>query len=98
LRVEGYRKKFKEVHGPEYDPSQHDIDIEVVVLLGESQKKGRLWRGDGSIPKHRIPKLSEVRARRTSSQPGIERRAQHAVEMLNQFKEDQGTMQVCLLH
>lgn len=82
LKVGGYSEKFKDVNGPDSDPRSWDIDPEVAVLAGEGLRNGRLLIGDGSIPKKDIPKLSTVRASRTSSKPGIEHRPQPVMRLI----------------
>ena len=52
------------IHGPEYDPSTHDLDGEVVMRAGGGKKPGQLWIGDGTIDTASTPTLSQIRARR----------------------------------
>jgi len=61
----------RQVHGPEYDPSAHDLDGEVVMRAGGGKKHGRFWIGDGTIDTATTPTLSQIRARSTSSSPVI---------------------------
>jgi hypothetical protein len=79
LRLDGYTKNFKEVHGPESESCQEPFDVEVAMLAGGSLKNGWLWVSDGSVPIENLPTLSELRASRTSSQPAIERHPQPVV-------------------
>ena len=55
----------------ESNPASQEIDVEVLALAGEGSKNGQLWIGGGTIPKENIPKLSQLRASRTRSQPDI---------------------------
>ena len=43
---------------PEYDPSAHDLDGEVVMRAGGGKKHGRFWIGDGTIDTASTPTLS----------------------------------------
>ncbi|XP_062179112.1 uncharacterized protein LOC133883711 isoform X2 [Phragmites australis] len=61
----------KEVHGPDFDPSEHDLDGEVVMRAGGGKKHGRFWIGDGTLDTATTPSLSQLRAQSTSSGPGI---------------------------
>ena len=59
------------VHGPEYDPSAHDLDGEVVMRAGGGKKHGQFWISDGTIDTASTPTLSQIRARSTGSSPAI---------------------------
>ena len=48
-RLDGYTSMAREVHDPEYDPSAHDFDGEVVMRVGGGKKHDRFWIGDGTI-------------------------------------------------
>ena len=48
-RLDGYTSMARVVHGPEYDPSAHDLDGEVVIRAGGGKKHGQFWIGDGTI-------------------------------------------------
>ncbi|XP_072150762.1 uncharacterized protein [Setaria viridis] len=39
--LDGYTSMARAVHGPEYDPSAHDLDGEVVMRTGGGKKHGR---------------------------------------------------------
>ena len=39
-RLDGYTSMARAVHGPEYDPSTHDLDGEVVMTAGGGKKHG----------------------------------------------------------
>ena len=43
---------------PEYDPSAHDLDGEVVMRAGGGKKHGRFWIGDDIIDTASTPTLS----------------------------------------
>ena len=57
-RLDGYTSMARVVHGPEYDPSTHDLDGEVVMRAGGGKKHGRFWIGDGTIDTASTPTLS----------------------------------------
>ena len=40
-RLNGYTSMARVIHGPEYDPSAHDLDGEVVMRAGGGKKHGR---------------------------------------------------------
>jgi hypothetical protein len=64
--TEACKKKYEE----DYNPSEHDIDTDIVMALGGGNKHGRLWIGDGIIDSYSL-RLADVRARRTESDPHI---------------------------
>ena len=70
-RLDGYTSMVRAVHVPEYDPSAHDLDGEVVMRAGGGKKHGWFWIGDGTIDTASIPTLSQIRAWSTSSSPAI---------------------------
>ena len=70
-RLDGYTSMAKVVHGPEYDPSAHDHDGEVVMRAGGGKKHGRFWIGDDTIDLASTPTLSQIRAWSTGSSPAI---------------------------
>ena len=70
-RLDGYTSMAKEIHGQDFDPSEHDIDGEVVMMAGGGKKHGRFWIGDGTLDTASTPSLSQLRARSTSSGPAI---------------------------
>ena len=70
-RLDGYTSMVRVVHGPEYDPSAHDLDGEVVMRAGGGKKHGRFWIGDGTIDTAGTPTLSQIQARSTGSSPAI---------------------------
>ena len=55
--LDGYTSMARVVHGPEYDPSAHDLDGEVVMRAGGGKKHGRFWIGDGTIDTASTPTL-----------------------------------------
>ena len=61
----------RQVCGPKYDLSAHDLDGEVVMRAGGGKKHGRFWIGDGTIDTASTPTLSQIRARSTGSSPAI---------------------------
>ena len=70
-RLDGYTSMARAVHGPEYDPSAHDLDGEVVMRAGGGKEHGRFWIGDDTIDTPSTPILSQIQARSTSSSPAI---------------------------
>jgi len=72
-RLEGYTSMARQVRGPEYDPSAHDLDGEVVMRAGGGKKHGWFWIGDGIIDTVSTPTLSQIRARSTGSSSAIRR-------------------------
>ena len=73
--LDGYTSMARAVHGPEYDPSTHDLDGEVVMRVGGGKKLGWFCIGDGTIDTASTPTLSQIRARSTSSSPAIRPRS-----------------------
>ena len=70
-RHDGYTSMARQVHGPEYNLSAHDLDGEVVMRVGGGKKHGRFWIGNDTIDTVSTPTLSQIRARSTSSSPTI---------------------------
>ena len=70
-RLDGYTSMARVVHGPEYDPSAHDLDGEVVMRAGGGKKHGRFWIGDSITDTASTHTLSQIRAWTTSSSPTI---------------------------
>jgi hypothetical protein len=66
-----YTSMAREVHGQEYDPTQEDLDAEIVMKVGGGKKHGRYWICDGAIDSSSTPTLSQIKARQTSSSAGI---------------------------
>ena len=73
-KIRGYVEVFEEVHGPGVDPSQHDLDVEVVVRAGGGKKHGRLVFGNGTIDPSTAPSLPHLKATSTSSSASIRSR------------------------
>jgi len=48
------------VHGPEYDPSTEDLDVEIVIRVGQGKKHGWIWHGDSIIYSSSVPSLSQI--------------------------------------
>jgi hypothetical protein len=63
-----YTEACKQKYGEDYNPSEHDIDTDIVMALRGGKKHGRLWIGDGIIDSSSL-RLADVRARRTESDP-----------------------------
>ena len=66
-----YTEAGRQVHGPDWDPSAHDLDGELIMKVGGGKKHGRYWIGDSLIDTASTPTLAQIRARSTSSSPAI---------------------------
>jgi hypothetical protein len=64
-----YRDVGKAVNGEDFNPSQHPIDPELVMIAGGGRPHGSIAIGDGLIRSSRT--LREIKARQTSSCPEI---------------------------
>ena len=71
---DNYCKKFKEVYGEDKNPLTEPFDPHVAMLVGQGKLNGRPYIGGASFNSSGLPTLAEIRARRTSSAPEIERR------------------------
>jgi hypothetical protein len=89
-RIAEYTKACKQKYGEDYNPSEHDIDTDIVMALGGGKKHGRLWIGDGIIDSFSL-RLADVRARRTESDPQIRARQSVGMGRLN-------ALEVCTSH
>jgi hypothetical protein len=74
-RLTEYTSMAREVHGPDFDPTTEDLDVEVVMRVGGGKKHGRYWIADSAIDPSSAPTLSQIQARSTSSSPAIRPRA-----------------------
>jgi hypothetical protein len=70
-RLQEYTAMAQEVHGPEYDPSTKQIDLDMLMRVGGGKRHGRYWIADGAIDSSSTPTLSQARARSTGSSPAI---------------------------
>jgi hypothetical protein len=70
-RIAEYTEACKQKYGEDYNPSEHDIDTDIVMALGGGKKHGRLWIGNGIIDSSSL-RLADVRARRMESDPRYE--------------------------
>jgi hypothetical protein len=66
-----YTSVARLIHGPEYDPSTHDLDGEIIMRVGQGKKHGRFCLGDDVLDMASTPNLSTIRARSTSASPAI---------------------------
>jgi hypothetical protein len=71
LRIAEYTEACKQKYGEDYNPSEHDINTNIVMALGGGKKHVRLWIGDDIIDSSSL-RLADVRARRTESDPRYE--------------------------
>jgi len=62
-----YTEVGRQVHGPDWDPSAHDLDGELIMKLGGGKKHGRYFIGEGTLDTASTPTLSQIRARTTDS-------------------------------
>ena len=77
-----YCAKFKQVHGETSDPMTSPFDPKVAMLAGQGMLNGRPYIGGASFDSSGVPPLAEIRARRTSSAPDIERRPRVGLEAI----------------
>ena len=54
-------------NGPDWDPSAHDLDGELIMKVGGGKKHGRYFIGEGTLDTASTPTLAQVRARTTDS-------------------------------
>lgn len=73
-RLTDYTAMAQEIHGPQYDPSAHDLEGEIVMRVGEGRKHGRYYIGDSVLDTASTPSLAEIRARSTTSSSSIRQR------------------------
>jgi hypothetical protein len=59
-----------EVHGLDYDPRTEDIDGDVLMRVEGGKRHGRYCIAEGQSTRRPL-RLSQVRARSTSSSPAI---------------------------
>jgi hypothetical protein len=45
-RIAEYTEACKQKYSEDYNPSEHDIDTDIVMALGGGKKHERLWIGD----------------------------------------------------
>jgi hypothetical protein len=81
-RIAEYTEACKQKYGEDYNPSEHDIDTDIVIGLGGGKKHGRLWIGDDIIDSSSL-RLADVRARWTESDPQIRARPSVGMGRLN---------------
>jgi hypothetical protein len=89
-RIAEYTEACKQKYEEDYNPSEHDIDTDIVMALGGGKKHERLWIGDGIIDSSGL-RLDDVQARRTESDPQIRARPSMGMGRLN-------ALEVCTSH
>jgi hypothetical protein len=89
-RIAEYTEACKQKYGEDYNPSEHDIDTDIVMALGGGKKHKRLWIGDGIIDSSSL-RLADVRTRRMESDPQIRARPSVGMGHLN-------ALEVCTSH
>ena len=62
-----YTEARRQVHGPDWDPSAHDLDRELIMKVGGGKKHGQYFIGEGTLDTTSTPTLSQIRARTTDS-------------------------------
>lgn len=73
-RINAYTEVGKQLYGPEWDPSAHPLDAEVIMRAGGGRKHGRFIIGDGAVDSSSCPTLSQIRARDPGTGPAIRQR------------------------
>ena len=72
--IKNYIEVYRDINGPDADPTMHDLDPEVVMIAGKGKKNGRFLMGDGILSTASTPTLPQIKARQTSSSPAIRTR------------------------
>jgi hypothetical protein len=72
----------REVHGPNFDPSNQNLDGEIVTRVGQGKKHDRYFIGDNILNTAATPTLSQVRAKSTSSSLTIRTRSDIAHSLI----------------
>jgi hypothetical protein len=86
LSTTAFMTTAQEVHGPEYDPSTEQIDLDVLMRVGVGKRHGRYWIADGEIDSSSTPTLSQVRARSMGSSPAIRPRHDSSLHRIQQLE------------
>jgi hypothetical protein len=66
-RINMYTEAGRQVHGPDWDLSAHDLDRELIMKVGGGKKHGRYFIGEGTLDTASTPTLSRIRARTMDS-------------------------------
>ena len=66
-RINIYTEAGRQVHGPDWDPSAHDLDRELIMKVGGGKKHGQYFIGEGTLDTASTPTLAQVRVRTTDS-------------------------------
>ena len=66
-----YTEAARKRHGDEFDPTTEPLDIDLLMRLGPGKQHGRYWMANSAIESSSVPRLSEIRARSTSSSSDI---------------------------
>ena len=48
-RINMYKEAGRQIHGPDWDPSAHDLDGELIMKVGGGKKHDRYFIGDGTL-------------------------------------------------
>jgi hypothetical protein len=62
-----YTEAARRRHGDDFDPATEPLDTDLVMRLGGGKQHGRYWMANSAIESSSVPRLSEIRARSTSS-------------------------------
>jgi hypothetical protein len=62
-----YTEAARRRHGDDFDPATEPLDTDLVMRLGGGKQHGRYWMANSAIDSSSVPRLSEIRARSTSS-------------------------------
>jgi hypothetical protein len=81
-RLSEYTSMARAVHGPEYDPTNEELDGEVVMRVGGGKRHGRYYIADSGIDSGSVPTLSQIRARSTSASPAIRPRQETSLSRI----------------
>lgn len=87
-KLSDYTAVAREIYGPEYDPSEHDLDGEIVMRAGGGKAHGRYLMGQSVIKSANTPTLSEIRASSTSASSAIRPRTSVAQGRVDALQVD----------
>jgi hypothetical protein len=85
-RINMYIEAGRQVHGPDCDPSAHDLGGELIMKVGGEKKHGWYFIGEGTLDTASTPTLAQVQARTTDSGPPIRPRLSVAELRVQEFE------------
>ena len=59
-RIQSYTEMGKQVHGPDWDPRTHPLDVEVIMRAGGGKQHGQYYISDGLVDMASTPTLSQI--------------------------------------